>query len=338
MANLAISAVCNQRCAYCFTVDHLERRGSEPASETNQGYMPLGDLQERLDFLSRSGIDEVRFLGGEPTLHPEFSKLVKNSLAAFKEITVFSNGLMPAKAVACLASVPADRCTVVVNLNEPSGVGRDSAYKRQRETVSLLGKRAMPGFNIYRTDFRPDFLVDFVTETGCTPNVRLSMAQPCLSGSNIFIHPSQYRTVAIKVTRFARLAAVSGITLDFDCGFVRCMFSRADLETLESAGTHVGWRCNPILDVDISGNVIHCYPLAQLASLPLVGAKDSRALAMTFEAKTQAYRQAGVYPECSSCEFKASGECTGGCIAATMRRFRRTSFHLEIPGEWEVAA
>ena len=66
MANLAISAVCNQSCAYCFTVDHLEGRGNGPASETSRSFMPKAELEERLDFLARSGIDEVRFLGGEP--------------------------------------------------------------------------------------------------------------------------------------------------------------------------------------------------------------------------------------------------------------------------------
>jgi radical SAM protein with 4Fe4S-binding SPASM domain len=300
--------------------------------------LPLSDLQERLDFLNRSGIDEVRFLGGEPTLHPDFSELVERALAAVSELTVFSNGLMPERSLASLSSVPVDRCTVVVNVNQPPAVGGDDAYQKQRAAIKRLGKRAMPGFNIYRMDFQPGFLVDLVTKTSCSPNIRLSMAQPCLSGSNTYIHPGQYRAVALKITRFALLAAESGITLDFDCGFVRCMFSSADLETLGKAGTHIGWRCNPILDVDIEGDVIHCYPLARLVRLPLAGAKDARELIEGFELRTRAYRQAGVYPECSSCNFKASGECTGGCIAATIRRFRHTPFHVEIPGERGAAA
>jgi MoaA/NifB/PqqE/SkfB family radical SAM enzyme len=197
MANLAISAVCNQSCAYCFTVDHLEPRGKQPASETRQSFMPKADLRERLDFLTRSGIDEVRFLGGEPTLHPDFVELVECAMAVAREITIFSNGLMPAKAVACLRSVPVDRCTVVVNVNEPRGSGGNGVYKTQCDTIRRLGERAMPGFNIYRIDFQPEFLLDLVAATGCVGNIRLSMAQPCLSGTNHYIHPSQYRPVAI---------------------------------------------------------------------------------------------------------------------------------------------
>jgi hypothetical protein len=129
---------------------------------------------------------------------------------------------------------------------------------------------------------------------------------------------------------FARLADDAGVTLDFDCGFVRCMFSRAELEALRETGANVGWRCNPILDIDIEGNIIHCYPLARFMSLPLTPDADATTLRAAFEARTKPYRQAGVYRECSTCSFKASGECPGGCLAMTMRRFRRTPLDRKI--------
>ncbi len=67
MANLVISAICNQNCAYCFTTDHRQ---------PGHDFLPLGAFGERLDFLFRSGIQEARLLGGEPTLHPQFPELV----------------------------------------------------------------------------------------------------------------------------------------------------------------------------------------------------------------------------------------------------------------------
>jgi radical SAM protein with 4Fe4S-binding SPASM domain len=99
----------------------------------------------------------------------------------------------------------------------------------------------------------------------------------------------------------------------------------------QDAGADVGWRCNPILDVDIEGRVIHCYPLSGLGSLPISPGTDAPALRAAFESRTRLYRQAGVFQECSSCPFKASGECPGGCLAATIRRFRHTPFHLRVP-------
>jgi Radical SAM superfamily len=321
MANLAISAVCNQACAYCFTVDHLTQAG--PA------FISPAAFDERLAFLARSGIGEARLLGGEPTLHPHFPDLVHRARSAGLKVRVFTNGLLPGPALACLEALAPDDCTVMVNITPPAA-GGDAAHAQQRETLRRLGRRALPGFNIYRPDFQLDFLLPLIAGTGCQPAIRLGLAQPCLSGANEHIHPNQYRAVAVRIARFAPIAARVGVALDFDCGFVRCAFSDADLDALRTAGARIGWRCSPILDLDLQGQAIHCYPLARLASLPLTPQTDAAALRSAFEACTRPYRQAGVFPECSACPLKASGECPGGCLAATIRRFRRTPFTVEV--------
>ena len=100
MANLAITAVCNQRCAYCFTQDHLEENGVVPDCIT------VGDFSARLSFLDRSGIDQVRVLGGEPTLHPRFAYLLEVCREQKRRVMVFSNGLMPENTLAYLESLP----------------------------------------------------------------------------------------------------------------------------------------------------------------------------------------------------------------------------------------
>lgn len=330
MANLAISAVCNQKCPYCFTVDHRNERGSD------RDFLGLDDLDIRLNFLKRSDIGEARLIGGEPTLHPQFVELVECARKSGFEIVVFSNGLMPESALTCLASLPVAECTVLVNVNDPAVAGKD-IHAWRCATIERLGARALLGFNIYRPDFQLDFLLPMIAGTGCRPAIRLSMAQPCLSGNNRYIHPRQYVAVGTKIVSFARVAARSGVGLRFDCGFVRCMFSEQDLEALRSSSDDVGWRCNPILDVDIEGHVLHCYPLSGIGSLPLTPDTDAPALRSTFISRTHPHRQAGVFQECSSCPFKASGECPGGCLAVTLRRFRHTPFRVAVPSP-EVGA
>lgn len=325
MANLLISAVCNQNCDYCFTADHPMATGGQ--------FLPVGLFEERLDFLTRSNIGQARLLGGEPSLHPRFGELVGRARAAGKVVVVFSNGLMPEPALASLEALAPDECTVMVNVARPERAGRNGAWEQQRATIQRLGTRALPGFNLYRPDLSLDFLLPLIAETGCRPAVRLGMAHPCLSGSNRHLVPNQYRAVAVQIARFARAVAKAGVSLDLDCGFVRCMFSDAELQILQDAGTNAGWRCNPILDVDIDGRVIHCFPLARLGSLPLSPGTDAGALRQAFEERTRPYRQAGVYRECSMCSFRAADECPGGCLATTIRRFRRTPFHFELPRE-----
>lgn len=322
MANLAVSAVCNLACVYCFAHDHTSK------SANTRHYIDLLTYDKLLDFLDRSDIDEARLLGGEPTLHPDFPELVRRAVAHGKKIVVFSNGLMPPKALESLLTLPEESCLVLMNVNTPADIGQ-KVHNRQLETLRQLGKRAMPGFNIYRMDFDLSFLAAIIHETGCKPALRLGLAQPCLSGENRYIHPKQYRFVAEKIVRFA--GENPGIRLEFDCGFVRCMFSDEELRILRQPDSAIEWRCGPILDIDVDGKAIHCYPLSELDTIEVTPADDAAALRQHFEAVTRPYRQSGIYPECATCSFKQAGQCSGGCLSTTIRRFQHTPFEVSIP-------
>jgi hypothetical protein len=169
-----------------------------------------------------------------------------------------------------------------------------------------------------------------IDETACQRRVRLGMAQPCLSGENVSIRPHQYRFIAEKTIAFARNAAARQITLEFDCGFVRCMFTDDELAFLEGNGSRIGWHCNPILDIDAHNQVIHCYPLTGVGAINLDATSTATTLRAHFSEQVAMYRQAGIFPECINCPLKQRGECTGGCLAVTMRRFRHSDFAIQV--------
>lgn len=130
MANLVISKVCNLHCDYCFTRDYL--------SEVGEGdYLSEQAFEERLDFLERSGIKDVRLIGGEPGLHPRFGELLERARGRFENIVVFSNGTFSEAALAALETLPPERLTVMVNLSAghlsgelSSGWNRTGARRR----------------------------------------------------------------------------------------------------------------------------------------------------------------------------------------------------------------
>src|SRR3989338_1928218 len=100
MANLVVSGVCNLKCAYCFAGDYL----CAPSDSRAPAFISLDDFEARLDFLDRSGITEIRLIGGEPTLHPRFPELIERARRRAKHILVFSHGLIPERALACLTA------------------------------------------------------------------------------------------------------------------------------------------------------------------------------------------------------------------------------------------
>jgi len=177
-----------------------------------------------------------------------------------------------------------------------------------------------------------DFLLPLIEETGCKRVIRVGLAQTIVNGTNVYLHPKQYPIVGARLAAFVRKAQKLDVKLDFDCGFVRCMFSTADLEALEQAGTAFVSRCNPILDIGIDGSVAHCFPLTGRVEISSQSGLDASAMREALSARTSVYRGAGIYRECSTCPFKRSGECSGGCLAATLRRFQHSSIRLAVPG------
>jgi len=329
MANITISNVCNLKCPYCFASSHMDA-----ARSNGSAFIDLETFEKRLDFLDRSGIEQIRLIGGEPTLHPHFAELIQIAQQRHKKLLIFSHGLMPERALRCLASLPPEMCLVLINMNATKAAeGPDEQEVMKRETaVRRLGPRALPGFNIYQPIFQLEPIIDLIRSTGCQPTIRLGLAQPIPAGSNAYLHPKHYPLVGSRLVHYAQLAARWGIKLEFDCGFVHCMFSDEGLAVLQDTGTDIGWRCNPILDLGIDGNAIHCFPLTGQWQIPVTNGVAAADLRQQFGRHTAPYRAAGIYKECSTCRHKQAGSCSGGCLAGTIRRFRHHDIHIVVPG------
>lgn len=314
MANLSVTSLCNRDCSYCFA-----RAALEPA-----GHMTIEQFEGALDFLERSGVDQARLLGGEPTLHPDFPGLADRVLERGLRLLVFSNGLMPEAALRRLEETPTDRTGVLINI-DAAQIGAVAG------TLRRLGVRATLGLNISQPGFEPGFLLDLIREFGLSRCIRFGLAHPCVAAANRFLHPRYYRAVGQRLVDFARQAEAAGVELDFDCGFVPCMFPPGGLEALGKAGADVGMRCYPIPDVLPDGSVVSCYPLAALDREPLPREHDAAWLRGRFAARLASSRTLGIFPECADCKLRESSQCAGGCLAAALRRRRQAQFTVSLP-------
>ena len=279
--------------------------------------MSVATFVKALDFLERSGIREARLLGGEPTLHPEFPRLAELALERGLLVRVFSNGLMPERALRWIESHTAKQVAVLINAR--------AGDARQGATLARLRERATVGMNIHTPAFEPAFLLDLIREHGLAPRIRFGLAHPTADGSNRFLAPQYYQRAGTRLAEFAGVAQAAGVELSFDCGFVPCMFPAGFLDTLGAAAGDIGGRCSPVLDVLADGEVVSCYPLAGLAREALPSDETADALRVRFTARFAGYRRLGVFRECASCAVREDGRCNGGCLAASMQRLRQAS-------------
>jgi MoaA/NifB/PqqE/SkfB family radical SAM enzyme len=327
MTNLILSRKCNQACRYCFAGD--PKGGPQPTYQSSEVFTRC------LDFLDRSGIQQARFLGGEPTLHPKFTEYVQQARERGKSIIVFTNGLMPEPALQTLKNLAPEHCSVVLNISATGKTGKKPIHwEKRKDVLKRLGSKAQVGFTIDRPDFEMDFVIDLVGETGCKRSVRVGLAQPVLDGQNVYLPVRLYPIVGQRLLAFAEHAARAGIRIELDCGFVRCMFTDAAVARLETLGADLGWRCSPVIDIDTDGTLLECFPLSSKYNMPFENHKKANFTAeyvrKMFESRTAAYRQSGIYKDCSNCMYKQNQVCSGGCLVHVIRRFSSDPIKLTI--------
>jgi radical SAM protein with 4Fe4S-binding SPASM domain len=320
MANLVISAKCNLHCDYCFARDFLQHS----VSSRRTTFIRDEAYQARLDFLAVSSIKEVRMIGGEPGLHPDFPRLLQEAEKRFQNIIVFSNGIFGETALEALEALPSTRLTVMVNSSAQLTTARQKNLRGR--ALKRLGPRVHLGYTIQQVDFNCDNLIPMILENGCRKSIRLGLAMPVLAGKTAFLSPRQYPLVGESIVNFSRLAARDGIRVEFDCGFVRCMFSPEALQEMKELGVYAEYRCSPVLDIDLQEEVSFCFPMAGRFKRPFDPKIPAANIRQAFTEAVKSFRQAGVFKECSSCPFKLNNTCTGGCMAATLLRFKEASF------------
>jgi MoaA/NifB/PqqE/SkfB family radical SAM enzyme len=282
----------------------------------------MDEFEESLDFLERSAVGYVSLLGGEPTIHPQFAEMMDRAIARRFRVLVLSGGLIPERVMKKLEAASKDELSVMMNIAPPGGEFSRREQEKQKEVMLRLGSKVVLGLNIDSPGVALEFLLDWIDEYQLERAVRLGLAHPIVGGANAYLDPGDYPAVGRRVANFAFQAREACVQIEFDCGWVPCMFPEGVLQELGIPPQQVGMRCNPILDVLPGRQVISCYPLAEIAREPLPSEHDGSWLADRFTERLSSYRPMMLYRKCATCAWRERGECTGGCIAKAMRRMQ----------------
>jgi hypothetical protein len=311
MSNLSVTTECNRQCPYCFAGKAV---AVNRISRTAYNHF--------LDYLKRSDIDQVRLLGGEPTLHPDFSFFVEETSRRGFRVLIFSNGVIPENVLTILESVPADKLQALINVTPYNGQTRHEK-DRQCEALKRLSQKAMLGFTIYTPNPDFGFLRSYIETYSLKCNIRVGLAHPCPDGSNQWLHPKHYQQVGNILADFA--LSNRDLTVEFDCGFVPCMFPEEFLSQADCVPEDIGRRCGPIPDMLADGSAVHCFPLLSTAEVNLTEDLTAQEVKALLSRRMEPYQGIGVFAECSVCCYRTSGKCFGGCIATARQRLRSSS-------------
>ena len=316
MFNLILTQVCNRRCQYCFAREMLTE-----GADAGKNHMEPSMFEAALALAERSRAPEIRFLGGEPTLHPEFVRFAQQVLGRGFKLLVFSNGLIPRGPLQFLKSCTQKQVGLLVNVNDEATY-EPGEYDRLKDRLASLGQKVTCGYNISQPGFSLEPIIRLIPELNLARNIRLGMAQPVLSGKNQHLNWADVPAVANGIINAARLADPLDIILGLDCGFTQCMF-REYYEDIISLRIHFKCCCQPVLDLTPDGKIWYCLALwghpqfFKLGQFP-----DLQTFREEFEAKFAILRSAGLLDDCPDCKFRRTGQCSGGCFSRILQQWQ----------------
>ncbi|MGA3162049.1 MAG: radical SAM protein [Terracidiphilus sp.] len=318
--NLIINDTCNRACPYCFARSKV---GLSDGSERADGKdISLDNFERYLDFHVRSTTPQLKLLGGEPTLHPEFLELLRRAHERNLPILVFTNGLWPRKIREGIQAIPLAewKLKFLFNVNEPH-LQPPSQMQHAMECMKIVGPQGQCGFNIYRQDFDLQFIADILDATQMNRDVRLGLASPIVGTDNSFINPDYFKAIGQRLLDQLRKLEERNVLGTFDCGFPLCMFSEDDLGSLALITRGFQSVCGFPIDVGPDLMAWPCFPLSNVENLPLLDFKDAGELREHFAKKLEGMRRMGALDDCLSCKYLERKQCNGGCVAHTLKQW-----------------
>jgi MoaA/NifB/PqqE/SkfB family radical SAM enzyme len=291
-----ITSQCNRRCTYCFlTSDFLDSR-------TRMGIDTYGQI---LSWSRRHRIGEITLLGGEPSLHPDFAKMVGMARDEGMQVRIVTNGNRKFRRLVSSREIGADQVSrVAVSLDSLDGSTQDrlrgsAAWQDAHETIELLRTNQIP-FDINVTALKPvlsslDEMIDFAAEAGCR---RLNIHWPSAIGIGRELPadqlPNRHEWLELVDKIEKRVEKWPGFFIEIERGFLSdgqelsgCALN--DFSNIEIFPDGRTYRCGLLVDrpemASLSfadGNLTYSQPHAgeqQLASLPVSACASCPALA-----------------------------------------------------------
>ena len=291
-----ITSQCNRRCTYCFlSSDFLDSR-------TRMGIDTYGQV---LSWSQRCGIGEITLLGGEPSLHPDFAKMVSMAHDEGMQVRIVTNGNRKFRRLVSDLEISPDRVSrVAVSLDSLDDTTQDGlrgsmAWRDAQQTIELLRAHEIP-FDINVTALKSvlgslDEMIDFAGKAGCR---RLNIHWPSAIGIGRELPseqlPSRDEWLELVDRIEKRVEMWPGFFIEIERGFLSdgqelsgCALNNfSNVEIFPDGRTY---RCGLLVDrpemaslLFADGGLTYSQPHAgeqQLASLPVSACASCPALA-----------------------------------------------------------
>jgi len=307
---VATTYECNLKCPYCCAAGYGEK--------INTRLRPA-DFEKIIIWAQKNAIRRFSFTGGEPTLHPDFSRFVRQLTSVGNEYYFATNGLFSEQVRDTLIAVPP--LNIVFHVND--GTFYSAAQRRQME--SNLGQLRENGvcvylrFNLYEVDQDWTFPL-WLCDRYNVSHVNFAVVFPSESSDHCAVEAHQLSDHAAAVVGFVRTCEERGIRTRLSKPLPLCIFSDDEQWYLLSREClscicdihHNHFANNVVVGPDQS--VLPCIALS-LRGPELTSFDSLKAVGESFRTKLRECQAKPLFPKCMDCEFYHTQQCQGGCLA-----------------------
>jgi len=306
--NLLLTERCNKNCSFCLI----------PGRRNSDSTMSFQDYLHCLDIAVASAERTITLLGGEPTLHPDFAKMVESACQRGLSIILLTNLLCQDVMISRLHHWSSNNVIeeFLVNADFPDTYSPSSyaRFSSNLARVSACPTRVTLAITV--SDVRPfsdyDYLIRYYQECDIT-RVRIALDVRTLWAQ------IGNRQIGSHYYSVARLLCEQGFAVSAElCAMPRCIFTDYEHRYLSAhcAGYHGLIGCEPNLDVFPDLTVSYCAarPRNGILARPLTFFQSWEHARAYFRGLRDELHLQPV-ETCGGCADLLRNQCRIGCLA-----------------------
>lgn len=320
MPNIMLTYRCNLSCEYCFANEFVNEDNIDISYEN---YM------KAKEFILSSGNIHIGLIGGEPTIYPDFEKVLddlgKDTRVA--AVTIYTNGLEIGKYIDDLDN---EKFNVLVNCNGEVNIGK--RYHELEKNVQLLykltnaKKRITLGVNLYSNELDFNYIIDMAKKNDIH-RLRMSLTVPNLTCKRNIDALEYFRSRKDFLFDFLKKCDAAMIVPYFDCNIMPyCIWSDEEYNWINSflnkyqvKRTNLLGKeciCKPVIDILPDLQCVRCFGLSEITKTSIMEFREIKDLYLYYEKKYDSlvYHKCGNV-SCVDCYERRIGKCFAGCLA-----------------------
>lgn len=315
--NILLNNYCNLQCPYCFANEVIQQ---------DKHNMSFTDFVYVLNFLKKSRDPNVRLIGGEPTLHPNFLDFVdivaQDEL--FKHLHIFTNGTFKVQIRDKLINIQKTQkeVSLLLNLNSPKNTNiREEQYYHILDNIKHMNNirnlSITLGINIFKQDQDVEYIVELSKRYGFK-KIRWTIVSP---NTDVLKHINMieyFMGLKDQQMRFLGSCIQNDIEQSLDCNQMPyCTFTDEEVKYLQMMMPDVIARprtCSPVLDVKPNLEVIRCF-MFQDKPVYLKDFNDENQLTEYFKQHIDSkFIDVQAIEDCKTCPYFKKTRKSCGCL------------------------